>query len=110
MNRRWFWGRILSSIGVLAAVLVLNASNYALIDTIPVDVAPEELAVSPDGKRVYVTNPGDYSVSEIRTSTNTVLKTIDLGFYTRDVVVSPDGSRAYVTVSGTDELVVLQLV
>ena len=46
-----------------AAVLVLNASNYALIDTIPVDVAPEELAVSPDGKRVYVTNPGDYSVS-----------------------------------------------
>ena len=24
MNRRWFWGRILSSIGVLAAVLVLN--------------------------------------------------------------------------------------
>ena len=24
MNRRWFWGRILTSIGVLAAVLVLN--------------------------------------------------------------------------------------
>ncbi|WP_313888625.1 YncE family protein [Mycolicibacterium sp. CBMA 226] len=55
------------------------------------------MAVTPDGKHVYVANAGDGTVSVIDTATNTAGSPISVGNQPEGVVVSPDGTRLYVT-------------
>ncbi len=92
-------------------VTVRNATTYDLIATIPVGGRSARYGDQSRRSRVYVVNQGDHTVSQIRTSTNTVLKTIDVGFLPNEVAISPpDGTRAYVTNGGSDTVSVLQLV
>ena len=60
------------------------------------------VAVTPDGKKVYVANensvtgvPG--SVSVIDTATNTVTSTITVGHQPFGVAIAPNGKKVYVT-------------
>jgi YVTN family beta-propeller protein len=64
-----------------------------VIATIPVGTpgGPVGVAISPDGKTVYVANAGANSVSVISTATNRVTATIDVGTAPFGVAVSPDG-------------------
>jgi uncharacterized protein (TIGR03437 family) len=50
--------------------------------------------------RVYVSNNGDDTVSEIDTSTNAVVATIHVGTGPEGIAISPDGTRAYVANDG----------
>lgn len=63
--------------------------------------SPAGLAVTPDGKFVYVANRGNGTISVIATSTNTVSATIqvlcDCTSSPVGVAITPDGTRAYVT-------------
>jgi YVTN family beta-propeller protein len=90
-----------------------NANTVSVIDTstnsvvgspIPVGARPSGVALTPDGKRAYVTNeasPNPGSVSVIDTSSNTVIATIpDVGIEPINVNISPDGTRAWVACSG----------
>lgn len=90
---------LLSATGVSLASSAHAAwvSNPTVVGTIPVDSGPLELAVSPDGTRVYVTNSTISRLSVIDTVTNTRLTTIPVGGGPEQVAVSPNGSRAYVT-------------
>ncbi|MGW7365805.1 protein kinase domain-containing protein [Streptomyces sp. NPDC054841] len=66
--------------------------------SIRVGKSPAGVAVSPDGRRVYVTNFGSDSVSVIETATNrTVDDPIPVGNSPKGVAVSKDGRRVYVT-------------
>jgi YVTN family beta-propeller protein len=63
-----------------------------------------QLAVSPDGRRVYALGNNDASgsvtidyVSVIDTATNEVIDKIALGSSLSDILVSPDGKRLYVS-------------
>ena len=47
--------------------------------TVPVGSQPFGVAVTPDGALVYVTNPGNNTISVIDTSTNTVIDTVTVG-------------------------------
>ena len=58
---------------------------------------PEGLAVTPNGKYVYVANRGSGSVSVISTASNTVKATVTVGNGPNDVAVCPNGEYAYVT-------------
>ena len=63
------------------------------------------MAITPDGKHVYVVNTGDGTVSVITTATGAVSAPITVGKasgYAR-VAITPDGKHAYVTnlVDGT---------
>jgi len=53
------------------------------------------VAVTPDGKDVYVTNL--YGDSVIDTASNAVVATVPEGNYDMGIAVTPDGKRVYVT-------------
>jgi YVTN family beta-propeller protein len=82
-------------------VQVIDLPSNGTITTIPVGVNPIAAAVSPDFKKVYVTNgypgSGGNSVSVINTATNAVIATIPVGSSPGGVVVTPDNTKAYVT-------------
>lgn len=62
---------------------------------LPLGIGPDAVAVSPDGSRLYTSNPNADSVSVIDTTTNTVTGTVGVGNGPKSVTVSPDGARAY---------------
>ncbi|MHA2896379.1 YncE family protein [Bacillus cereus] len=77
----------------------MNSSNVSVIDTstntvksnpIPVGTKPMALAITPDGKSVYVVNRGDNTLSVIQTSDNdnTVIPlTIPVGGIPSSIVI-----------------------
>jgi YVTN family beta-propeller protein len=88
-------------------VEVIDTGSNSLVATVPIahEVFARGAAVTPDGKRVYVVNGGDYpnfdgSVSMIDTASLTVTASIP-GFHDLSAVaVAPDGKHVYVTTSG----------
>ena len=64
----------------------------------------EGIAVSPDGKKVYVTGSGYTDV--IDTETNKVIATVETS-ESSGVVVSPDGTKVYVTDNGNGNVFVV---
>ncbi|GAA1007162.1 serine/threonine-protein kinase [Streptomyces thermogriseus] len=79
----------------------------ASVSSIRVGGHPEGVAVSPDGRRAYVTNERSSSVSVIDTATNKVDRTIPVGSFPKGVEVSPDGHRAYVANLGSGSVSVI---
>jgi YVTN family beta-propeller protein len=59
-------------------------------------MAPRGLQPSPDGKRAYITNFGDRTLSIVDTITNSVATTVDVPGHPEAVALSPDGERIYV--------------
>jgi YVTN family beta-propeller protein len=52
--------------------------------------------VTPDGKRVYVSNSGNGTISEIDTADWKVTRTLDAGASPEHMLLAPDGKRLYV--------------
>lgn len=63
---------------------------------IPVGKGPLDLALTPNGKELVVTNSADNTVSIVDTATNTVTATINVGTSPLGVAITPDGTRAYI--------------
>ena len=57
---------------------------------------PFEIAITPDGTKVYFTNPIDNAVFVINTSTNSITANVPVGAHPRGVAVTPDGTKVYV--------------
>jgi YVTN family beta-propeller protein len=77
-----------------------TASNTVVGTPIPVGNAPYAgaVAVTPDGKHVYVVNTNTNTVSVIDTASNMVVGTpIPVGNAPAAVAVAPDGKHGYVT-------------
>lgn len=71
--------------------------------TIPLGMSPRRVAITPDGRHVYVTaddvNPEGSSsgaVSVIDTGTNTVIARITVNPFPSGVAITPDGRHVYV--------------
>lgn len=88
-------------------VSVIDTTADTVIDTITVGTRPIGVAITPDGKRVYVTNQFDDSVSVINTTTNSVIETILVGNRPLIVAITPDGTRAYVSNFGDNTVSVI---
>jgi len=78
------------------AVFVVSTKSKAVVATVPGFGIPTGLAVSPDGKYVYVTEALNNVVSAINTSTYCVDFSVDAGRSPQGVAVSPDGGCLYV--------------
>jgi YVTN family beta-propeller protein len=72
---------------------IRTATNTALTP-IKVGGPGDAIAITPDGKTAYVTNPD--GVTPIRTATNTALTRIKVGRYPGAIAITPDGKTAYV--------------
>tara|TARA_B100000315_G_scaffold260775_1_gene325086 strand:+ start:1015 stop:1377 length:363 start_codon:yes stop_codon:yes gene_type:complete len=70
-------------------VSVIDVATNTVIATIPVEDAPNGVAITPDGTRVYVTNWLSNTVSVIDVSTNTVISTISVGDGPNGVAITP---------------------
>ncbi|WP_295824469.1 YncE family protein [uncultured Microbacterium sp.] len=67
------------------------------VTTIDVGKKPGGIAVSAQGKSVYIANAGSNTVSVIDAASNTVVKTLPTGRTPSGIAVSPDGGTIYVT-------------
>jgi YVTN family beta-propeller protein len=79
-------------------VSVIDTATNTVVATVLVGNFPSGVAVTPDGKHVYVTNSGGPgSVSVIETASNMVVATIafPVGLPSA-VAITPDGKHAYV--------------
>lgn len=76
-------------------VLIDEASGGKLAE-LPVGDQPEGVALSPDGKRVYVALEGEDKLAVVDGDATSVLKRIPVGGRPRSLAVSKDGRRVYV--------------
>lgn len=75
--------------------------------TIPVGRGPSGLAVSPDGRRLYVANFHDGTLSVISTRRGRAVRTIAVGGSAHGVAASPDGTSVVVADTFLDDIVIL---
>ena len=80
-----------------------------VIQSVAVGSTPIDVAVSPSGDRVYVTNQGSNTVSVIDTTTtpNTVIATVSApsGSILTNLAVSPDNTKVFVVSQNTGILI-----
>jgi YVTN family beta-propeller protein len=94
--------------GVGTVSVIDTATNPPFVTaTVPVGTLPVGVAVTPDGKHVYVTNAFSNNVSVIRTAANMVVATVPVGTFPFGVAVTPDGTHAYVTNSNSNTVSVI---
>src|SRR5262249_24937544 len=89
-------------------VVQFDAKTGAIKGRVRVGVSPYELALSKDGRRLFVSNWGDKSVSVVDAQSLKVIKTIPVGFNPNDMAVSTDG-RLFVACSNENTVYVIDL-
>jgi YVTN family beta-propeller protein len=83
-------------------VLDLGALRLAVQERVTLDTAdqpvnmPFAVALSPDGKMLYLANAGSDDLSVIDLSTNQGVAHISVGANPRGIAISPDGARVFV--------------
>jgi YVTN family beta-propeller protein len=97
-------------------VTLVDLKTMAAYRNVPVVAGPHEAAVSPDGRRVLVTNYNKQGVGQQKTlslialPSGDTIKTIDLGEYRAPHDVRwADGSRVVVTVEGSQALLLVNV-
>jgi YVTN family beta-propeller protein len=90
-----------------SSVSVIDIKTFKVIDTLPVREYPWDVAITPDGRRAYITTGiltfeiTDF-IEVINTKNNTVIDEIPLGSEVLradpvDISITPDGRHAYIS-------------
>lgn len=96
------------SVGFPASVLMIDPiTNTPITTIINVGVAPLGLAITPDGKTLYIADQL-HAVIIVDTATNTITGSIPVGTgFPNSAVVTPDGKRLYVGLAGASAVAVI---
>jgi YVTN family beta-propeller protein len=86
-----------------SSVTVVDTGSKMPLEIIKVGKLPTGLRITPDDKRVYISNSESDTVSVIDTATNSVIDTINVGDFPIYSAITPDGEKLYVSnsLSGT---------
>ena len=87
-----------------STVSVIDTASGAVVATIPVAAGPHGMAVSGDGRFVWVTGDGSSSMSVIDTASDSVAQTIEVGATPHGIALVPDGKTLLVGVYGADQV------
>ena len=98
-------------------VSVIDCASRRVVREINVQLHPCEMALSPDGSRLYVANANSDTVSVIDTRSDTVTDTLSVkpmaeltfGCAPNALAVSPDGGTLYVCNGGNNAVAVIDL-
>ncbi|MFC8235320.1 YncE family protein, partial [Streptomyces sp. NPDC057284] len=71
-------------------VSVIDTTN-TVVATVPVGSGPQGVAITPNGRRAYVTNRTSNTVSVIDTRTNTDVATVPVGAGPIGIAITPNG-------------------
>lgn len=82
-------------------VFTVDVAGHRILRSNIATDAAQGVAATPDGRKVYVANTGQYDVLVVDPVSG-VKRSVHVGPYPRDVAVSPDGRKAYAAVSGGD--------
>ncbi len=86
-------------------VSVIDTATNSVVATVPLGFSPAGVAVTPDGKHVYVTDSAGVAV--IDTATNLLVATVPVGNSPHGVAITPDGNHAYVANGGSNTVSVI---
>ena len=87
----------------------IDVKKQRIDRVIPTGAVPKFLAVTPDGRRLLVSNWCGFDVSVIDTTDNTELTRIDVGRHPRGIAITSDSSAAYVAVMGEARIVKIDI-
>ncbi|MHC4092006.1 MAG: YncE family protein [Planctomycetota bacterium] len=89
---------------------VIETASNTVVATAPAGPSPFEMAITPDGAFIYVTNLStvDRSVSVVETASNTLVATVGVGSLPSDVAITPDGAFVYVANEGSSTVSVIE--
>jgi YVTN family beta-propeller protein len=90
-------------------VLPPNPDPGGILGDLAASQGIRDIAASPDGSRLYVTNPGSNTLTALDVNTATHLIDITVGSLPQSVAILPDGSRAYVANTGSNNLSVVDV-
>jgi len=92
-----------------ASIFKVDGASLTLLKNVPIGKTAREVCLSPDGRRAYVSNGDDNTISVIDLDTLAVVATIaDPNIVGPDGgVVSPDGKKLYVVGAKNDSVVVI---
>lgn len=96
---------------------VVDVERSKMIAEIPVGLHPGAMALSPDGRKLYVANANSDSVSVIDTTADAVVGTINVkpdeklpwGSLPNGLAISADGRTMFVAVGGNNAVAVVDL-
>jgi YVTN family beta-propeller protein len=88
-------------------VVVVDTASRTVTASIPADKYPYAMAVSPNGRQLFMPNHDSDLVSVVDTATNTVVNKIKVKPNPHDVAFSVDGRRAYVANHASNVVTVL---
>ena len=95
------------------AIIKVDGRTLTLLATVPIGKGSrEEVCVSPDGKRAYVSNDKDNSSTAVDLETREVIATIPLPGvkHAEGCAESPDGKKLYVAGMQSDNVAVQRLI
>ena len=76
-------------------ISVIDTSTQTVVSNIPMGGFPDGLAVTPDGKFIYVLSRVTGEVLVISTATETIVDTVPVGGSQGPIEISPNGALAY---------------
>jgi len=79
---------------------VIDTETFEVISSVTVGDGPRYTAITPDGRKAYVSNQWSNDISIIDIETMEVTSTIAVGHEPRVIAMTPDGRKAYVTLPG----------
>lgn len=83
---------------------VIDAEKLRVTSSLEVGDGPRYVAVTPDGKKAYVSNTWSSNLSVINLETMEITATIEVGPEPREIAITPDGAKAYVGLPGVTEM------
>jgi len=92
-SKRALIGVVFGVVAVAAASAPRSATRYC---------SPDDLTLSPDGKRLFVVCSGSDEVLAVDTATRAIMGSVHVGKVPRGIAVTPNGKEFYVTNSWSD--------